>query len=510
MTDPEAQAAGPLVDGRSRSQTGPTTRRGYVLVILMITAALAAVEGTIVATAMPSIVASLGGFEYYSWVFAAYLLSQAVSTPIFGRLADLHGRKNVLIIGIAAFLAASIACGFATSMPMLVVFRLLQGLGAGSTMTIVSTLAGDLFDVHERGRVQAYLSSVWGVSAVLGPLLGGALVEHAHWSWIFWFNVPIGIIAIVGLRLFLHETPVPRKADLDLVSAGLLFVAIGAMMLLFTQGPAWGWLPSLGLVVLSVVTGSRFFARQMRVPEPLISSETWSDRLLLLANLVTFGAGMLMIGLVTYSPTYVQGVMGYSPTVAGLTLTAMSFGWTLASVMAGRLVVPLGPAMTGRLGGVFAFLGGAMYLFLTPARGPWWVAASSAIVGLGLGFLMTTTIVTIQTLVSWQRRGTATATNMLMRILGNSVGAAFLGGILNLALNRAVATLPGASGDPAERARVLAQIESLLTPGAEVVADDALVGLLAGGLHVVYIGVFVTGIVVLLLAFALPRSRRLA
>lgn len=510
MTESEAQVAGPPVNEPARAEDGPTTKRGYVLVILMITAALAAVEGTIVATAMPSIVASLGGFEYYSWVFAAYLLSQAVSTPIFGRLADLYGRKNVLIIGISAFLAASVACGFATSMPMLVVFRLLQGLGAGSTMTIVSTLAGDLFDVHERGRVQAYLSSVWGVSAVLGPLLGGALVEHAHWAWIFWFNVPIGIVSIIGLRLFLHEKPVQRKAELDLVSAGLLFVAIGAMMLLFTQGPAWGWLPSLALAAVSFVAGSRFFARQMRVPEPLISSETWSDRLLLLANLVTFGAGMLMIGLVTYSPTYVQGVMGYSPTIAGLTLTAMSFGWTTASVTAGRLVVPLGPALTGRLGGVFAFLGGGMYLFLTPERGPWWVAASSAVVGLGLGFLMTTTIVTIQTLVSWQRRGTATATNMLMRILGNSVGAAFLGGVLNLALNRAVADMPGASGSAAEREQVLAQIERLLTPGAEVVSDERLIGVLAGGLHVVYIGVFVTGIVVLVLAFMLPRSRRLA
>ncbi len=476
----------------------------------MITAALAAVEGTIVATAMPSIVASLGGFEYYSWVFAAYLLSQAIATPIFGRLADLYGRKNILIIGISAFLAASIACGFATSMPMLILFRLLQGLGAGSTMTIVSTLAGDLYDVRERGRVQAYLSSVWGVSAVVGPLLGGALVENAHWAWVFWFNVPIGIIAIIGIRAFLHEQPVARRAELDLVSATQLFVAVGSMMLLFTQGAAWGWLPTLGLAALSVITGARFFARQMRVPEPLISSETWSDRLLLLANLVTFAAGMLMIGLVTYSPTYVQGVMGYSPTIAGLTLTAMSLGWTTASVTAGRLVVPLGPAMTGRLGGLFAFIGGGMYLLLTPEKGPWWVAASSGVVGLGLGFVMTTTIVTIQSLVSWQRRGTATATNMLMRILGNSVGAAVLGGVLNMALNRAVAVESAASGSGLEREATMVQIEKLLTPGAEAIADDRLMGILVGGLHTVYVGVFVTGIVVVVLSFMLPRGRRLA
>jgi len=479
-------------------------RRGVVLAFLMLTAALAAVEGTIVATAMPSVVASLGGFEYYSWVFAAYLLSQAVATPIFGRLADLYGRKPVLLWGIGAFLAASVACGFATSMPMLVAFRLLQGLGAGSTMTIVSTLAGDLYDVHERGRVQAYLSSVWGVSAVLGPLLGGALVERAHWAWVFWFNVPIGIVAILGLRAFLHERVQRREAQLDLASAGLLFLAIGSVMLVFTQGADWGALPAGALLALGLATGTLFFRRQVRVTEPLISSETWNDRLLLLANVLTFAAGGLMIGLITYSPTYVQGVMGYSPTVAGLTLTAMSLGWTLASVAAGRLVVPLGPALTGRLGGAFALLGGLLYLLLTPARGPWWVALASLVVGFGMGFIMTTTIVTIQSSVAWQRRGTATATNMLMRILGNSVGAALLGGVLNLALGRAARALPGGGAD------ALARIEASLTPGAGATVDETLLQLLAGGLHAVYVGVFVIGLLVFLLSLLLPRGRRLA
>ncbi len=478
-------------------------RRGLVLAFLMITAALAAVEGTIVATAMPSIVASLGGFEYYSWVFAAYLLSQAISTPIFGRLADLHGRKPVLLVGISLFLAASVACGFATSMPMLVFFRLLQGFGAGSTMTIVSTLAGDLYEVRERGRVQAYLSSVWGVSAVLGPLLGGALIENAHWSWIFWFNVPIGIIAILGLRAFLHEEVERRDAHLDVTSAGLLFLAIGSVMLVFTQGPSWGWAASAALLALSFGSGWLFFRRQARLDEPLISSETWNDRLLLLANVVTLAAGGLMIGLITYSPTYVQGVMGYSPTIAGLTLTAMSLGWTLASVVAGRLVVPLGPARTGQFGGIFALLGGLMYLLLTPERGPWWVAGGSALVGLAMGFIMTTMIVTIQSSVSWQRRGTATATNMLMRILGNSLGAALLGGVLNVSLSRTVRSLPGGGPD------TMARIEELLTPGAAGAADEGLRAVLASGLHTVYVGVFLVGLLVFVLSLLLPRGRRL-
>lgn len=480
----------------------PVTRRNYVLAFLMITMALAAIEGTIVATAMPSIVATLGGFELYSWVFAAYLLTQAISTPIFGRLADLHGRKPVLLSGIAVFLVASVACGFATSMPMLVGFRLLQGLGAGAIFPIVSTLAADLYEVRERGVVQAYLSSVWGIGAVLGPLLGGALVERAHWAWIFWFNVPFGIIAMLGIRAYLHEQVEPQRSQVDLPSAALMFVAIGSMMLVFTQGATWGLLPSAALLLGSGITGTLFIRRQRTSAEPLISSETWRDRLLLLANVVTFAAGALMIGLITYSPTYVQGVMGYSPTIAGLTLTTMSLGWTLASVAAGRLVVPLGPAATGRIGGVFAAAGGFLYLLLTPERGPWWVAGSSLTVGIGLGFVMTTMIVTIQSSVPWHRRGTATATNMLMRILGNSVGAALLGGILNIALTRYVRDLPGSES-------VLTRIEGLLTPGTGAQADQGLLDVLASGLHVVYVAVFVIGLSVLVLTWLLPRGRRL-
>ena len=489
-------------------------RRGVVLAFLMLTAALAAVEGTIVATAMPSVVASLGGFEYYSWVFAAYLLSQAVATPIFGRLADLYGRKPVLLWGIGAFLAASVACGFATSMPMLVAFRLLQGLGAGSTMTIVSTLAGDLYDVHERGRVQAYLSSVWGVSAVLGPLLGGALVERAHWAWVFWFNVPIGIVAILGLRAFLHERVQRREAQLDLASAGLLFLAIGSVMLVFTQGAAWGALPAGALLALGLATGTLFFRRQVRVTEPLISSETWNDRLLLLANVLTFAAGGLMIGLITYSPTYVQGVMGFAPLIAGFALSTMSLGWPLASSLAGRLLIPVGPANVARMGGVAVVVGGLLYLLLRPALGPAWVAVSSFAVGVGMGFINTSSIVSIQSTVTWERRATATAGNMLMRLLGNSAGAALLGGILNATLGaRIVRSGSGASVSIADIERIMSPDPAVLGQGDGRIVDSGVESLLreilAGGLHDVFVVVCVGTALLFALTLAWPRQRRL-
>ncbi|MFO7546598.1 MAG: MDR family MFS transporter [Trueperaceae bacterium] len=534
--------ARPPTDGAiAMTEPAPVTRRAFVLACLVLAMGLAAVEGTIVATAMPSIVAGLGGFEYYAWVFSAFLLAQAVSTPIFGRVADVYGRKPVLIWGLVAFLAASIACGFATSMPLLVAFRLFQGLGAGAIYPMVSTLAGDLYDVHERGRVQGYLASVWGISAVVGPVIGGALIAGPGWPWIFWFSVPLGIVAIFGLRAYLHESTDTRERSIDLTGAALFFVALSVGMLVLTQGPSWGLATSAVLVAVAVAFALAFSRRQRVAPEPLIGFDLWRDPLILVANVATFAAGLLMIGLVTYSPTYVQGVMGYSPTVAGLTLTAMSLGWPLASTLAGRLLVPWGPAWTARVGGAAALVGGVFYLLLAPERGPWWVAAGSFFVGAGMGFINTTMIVTIQTIVPWERRGVGTATNMLMRILGNAVGAAMLGGILNVALVRGVRSLDAAAGgvsaaagtEPADVSTALRRIEQLMTRGevgagvdgaAAVGAaapgmgstlgasalDTELLPVLVAGLHTVYVAVFIAAVLVFVLTWSLPRGRRLA
>lgn len=472
------------------------------MAFLMVTMSLAAIEGTIVATAMPSIVASVGGFEFYAWVFAAFLLAQATSTPLYGRLADMHGRKPVLLAGIVLFLIGSVLCGFATTMPMLVGFRLVQGFGAGAIYPVVSTLVGDLYAVADRGRAQGYLSSVWGVSAVLGPLLGGALVERAHWAYVFWFNVPFGLAALLGLGLFLHESIERSGQHLDLLSAVQMFAVIGAFILLVSEGPQLGWLAAVALGATTLGVGTLFVRRQLRSAAPLLGVDLWRDRMILVSDAATFAGGMLMIGLITYSPTYVQGVMGYSPTVAGLTLTTMSVGWTLASLVAGRLIVPFGPAATARVGGAVAALGGLLYLLVTAARGPWWVALASLAVGVGLGFIMTTMIVTIQSSVGWERRGSATAANMLMRLLGNSVGAAVLGAVLNLAL----AARAGDGG-----AAVLAQVQALLDPaGPSAATDVATLGLLAASLHVVYVGVFAIGVLVFVLTLVMPRGRRLA
>ena len=209
--------------------------RPFVIVSIMLATFMAAIESTIVATAMPSIVGQLGGFTYYSWVFSAFLLAQTTTTVIYGKLADLFGRKPTLIVGIVLLLLGSLLCGFAWSMTSLVVFRLLQGLGAGAIFPVTITVIGDLYKLEERGRAQGLMASVWAVSGVLGPLAGGLIVDHFSWAWIFWLNVPIGIVTIIGLATFLHESVETHRARIDYLGASLFCISIGSLLALLTR-----------------------------------------------------------------------------------------------------------------------------------------------------------------------------------------------------------------------------------------------------------------------------------
>src|SRR3954471_16118795 len=224
---------------------------------------------------------------------------QAVAIPIFGKLSDLHGRKPVFVAGVVVFLAGSVACGFAGSMGMLVAFRFLQGLGAGAVRPITTTLAGDLYSLEERGRVQGYLSSVWGFSSIVGPLAGGLIVHRAGWPRIFWMNLPFGVAAIVLITLFLHEGLEPERPSVDYAGGALLFVAVGALMLALTQASEWGAGAAAGLLVASGLAFCLFLRQGRRAPDPLMHLELWSAPLVRNGNLATLTAGIMMIGVIT-------------------------------------------------------------------------------------------------------------------------------------------------------------------------------------------------------------------
>jgi len=479
-----------------------------VLTALILAMFMGAIEATIVATAMPQIAGTLGGFSLYSWVFSSYLLMQAVTIPVFGKLADLLGRKPVFIAGTVVFLLGSVLCGFATTMPLLVAFRFLQGIGAGAVQPITATLAGDLYTLEERGRVQGYLSSVWGISAIVGPLAGGLIVQHAGWPWIFWLNVPFGVLTIALVALFLHENVAHERRSVDYAGAGLLFVGVSSLMLALTQGAEWGTGPLAALVAVFGVAFLLFLFQERRAPDPIMHLEIWGNRTIALANVATLTAGIAMIGLISFLPAYVQGVQGGSALAAGFALSAMTVGWPLASVVAGRLFVRLGVRRLARAGGVAVMLGALMVALLAD-RGPAEVGVGSFVTGVGLGLLSTTFIVAIQTRVAWTQRGVATASNMLMRILGNALGAAIFGGVLNLRLRAFLAerglerrisldSVQGLLGEGAPRAGAV-----LSGPAARVLREG-----LSTSLHLVFWGVVLSAAATLVVSWLVPDLSR--
>lgn len=391
-----------------------------------------AIEGTIIATSMPSIVAQLGGFKFYAWVFSIFLLTQAVTTPIYGKLADMYGRKPVLIGGLCLFILGSLACGFASSMTVLIVWRFFQGFGAGAIYPISMTIVGDLYNMEERGRIQGYLSGVWGVSSIAGPLGGAVLVQYLGWSWVFWLAIPFGLAAILMLGLYLHEHLEHKTARVDFAGAGLLFVTLSTLVLALTLSRDLAPLEISALLILSGASFWTLLAHARRAANPIVNLELWSQPLIARANLAVLFAGVTMIGSVSFLPLLVQGVLGGSALVAGLVLAMMSLGWLISATAAGTAFTRTGAQKPARLGGAM-LLAGSVAIAL--AGGYAAIAAlGSFLVGVGMGLLNTSCLYSIQASVGWAERGAATASMVLMRTLGNALGAALFGGLLNFSL----------------------------------------------------------------------------
>ncbi|HKP74481.1 MAG TPA: MDR family MFS transporter [Longimicrobiaceae bacterium] len=480
-----------------------TTHRPLVLAAMVLAAFMGAIEGTIVATAMPSIAAEIGGFSLYSWVFSSFLLMQAVSIPIFGKVSDLLGRKPAFVAGVAVFLAGSILCGFAPSMEMLVAFRFVQGIGAGAVQPIINTLAGDLYSLEERGKVQGYLSSVWGVSSILGPLAGGVIVHQFGWPWIFWMNVPFGVIAVALIVLYLHEDVGSEERNIDYPGAFWLLLAVGPLMLALTQGSVWGAGAAAGLLAASIAAFVLFVRRERRAPDPMMHLEFWANPLIRNANVATLTAGVMMIGVITFLPTFVQGVLGGSALQAGFALSAMTLGWPIAAFVAGKLIASRGVQGMVRVGGL-TLVAGSLGVALLAARGAVGAGAGSFLIGVGLGLMGTTTVVAIQTSVPWNQRGVATASNMLMRILGNALGAALYGGVLNYRMSGYLAR-QGLAGTVS-----IDSIQDLLG-GAGRLSASVLAAVREGlseSLHLVFWGIVVMAVLTLAAAWRIPELEK--
>ncbi|MEH0396744.1 MFS transporter [[Kitasatospora] papulosa] len=445
------------VHGAAAPDGAPDTARGRrpVAAALMLGMGLAAIDGTIVATAVPQIVGDLGGFSVFSWLFSGYLLAVTVTLPVYGKLSDTFGRKPVLIAGIILFLAGSLLCAAAWNMAALIAFRVVQGLGGGALQGTVQTIAADLYPLRERPKIQAKLSTVWATSAVAGPAVGGLLAAYADWRWIFLINLPVGAVALWLVARHLHEPARPRPVTRPRVDwAGALAVfATGALLLtaLVQGGVAWPWLsaPSLGLLGATAALGALTVLIERRAADPVIPGWVWRRRTIASVNLALGAMGLLMVAPTVFLPTYAQSVLGLGPIAAGFVLSVMTLSWPVSAALSDRVYNRIGFRRTAVVGMSGALLVLLCFPLLPYPGAAWQPALLMLLLGATLGLFQLPLIVGVQSTVGWTERGTTTASVLFCRQVGQSLGAALFGAVANgvLASRLADAPVSGLPGD---------------------------------------------------------------
>jgi len=412
------------------------TRRAKIIVTvaLMLGMSLAALDTTIVGTALPSIVGKLGGISLYSWVFSIYLLTSTTTVPIYGKLADLYGRKPIFLFGSSLFLLGSILCGSAQSMQQLIIFRAIQGLGAGAVLPIVLTIIGDIFELKERARVQGLFSGVWGLSSIIGPAAGGLIVDHFSWRWVFYINIPFGVISGLLLAVYLKENVERKQQTLDYI--GTLTLTSGIVVLLFALlqgGTSWEWdsLQSTGLFALFLVLIGLFLREERRASDPILPLTLFNNRIIAVSSVGGVILGILLFGITSYIPLFVQGVKGGTATSAGITLGPLLLAWPIAATLSIKIVIRYGYRFTALLGMALATISTVMITLFTTSTGLPFIVIAMLVMGTGLGFASTAFILSVQNAVPWKLRGVATASTQFFRTIGGTVGVAVMGTILN-------------------------------------------------------------------------------
>jgi EmrB/QacA subfamily drug resistance transporter len=423
-----------LTTGSSAGGIGFRSERGPVLISIMLSVGLVAVDSTVLATAIPSIVGELGGFQQFPWLFSAYLLGQAVTTPIYAKLSDLFGRRSILLLGIALFLVGSILCAVAWNMVALIVFRAVQGLGAGAVQPTAMTIVGDIYTLAERARVQGYLASVWAVSSVVGPMLGGVFSQLGIWRGVFLINIPLCLVAAWMFQRHFHETITPKHRKVDTLGAVLLATALTSLVLgVLGGGQSWAWgsAESITAFAVGATLLAAFVVVERRAPDPILPLWVFSRRLLCATTIVALGVGAILMGLTSYVPTYLEGALRVSPIAAGLALAALTIGWPASAAVAGKFYLRWGFKSTATAGTVLVIIGAAVLAALAHQPNVAVVAAVCFVIGAGMGLLAVPTLIAAQSSVEWHERGVVTGTNMFARSLGSAVGVAVFGAIAN-------------------------------------------------------------------------------
>lgn len=478
----------------------------YILIGVILATFLAAIEGTIIGPAGPSIVSDLGNINLLSWIFTSYLLTMAVTTPIFGKLSDLYGRKAVFITGCVLFSLGSLMCMFAHNMESLILYRAIQGIGAGALTPVTFTIIGDTYEAEERGKIQGVISSVWGISSLVGPLLGGYVITYFGWEWIFGFNVPFAILAVFFIARYMKEEPRKQAVRLDWAGAVTFTVGMTALLLVITLGGqslAWSSPYLLLLAAGSVVCLVSFVWIEMRVPEPMVPLKLFRIRAILFSCIAALLVSSLIIGLTSYLPLWVQGVQGGDAASSGLALLPMSIGWLISSIIGGRILFSRGSRQTSLIGLTFVVVGALALIALQTDTTYWYLSMSTFLYGVGFGFSTIVFTIISQSAVGYHLRGSSTALVTFLRTLGQTIGAAVLGSLLS-------SRIAGGAEAGGLYAQGITQgdINSLLSPHGRELSETVaklLRGLLNQSLHTLFIIMAVIAVVGWLVVWGLPN-----
>jgi len=469
-----------------------------IVIALMVAMFLGAIEGTVVTTAVPTIVKDLGGFGLISWIFSVYLLTSAISTPIYGKLADLYGRKKILSIGIVIFLVGSFLCGLSQTMYQLIAFRALQGLGAGSVFTVTYTIVGDIFTLAERAMVQGWLNAVWGIASIIGPFLGGFLIDCLSWHWVFFICIPFGILSIALLQKNLTENIEKKQPQIDyagtaVFSAAIIALLTGVLFIGQSNGNhSAGIAASLALTIILLVI---FYFIEKKAADPIVPFEIITKDSTVI-NLISFLASAVLIGSDVYFPIYIQSVLGHSPSFSGLSMAPMSISWMIASVVLARAIPRYGEKAVIGVSSAILLLSCLLLPTLGTESSLILVVIYTFIMGFGFGGSFSTMTIAIQASVGYDKRGTATALNSLVRTLGETIGVSIFGILFNMNIVNYFSNLGIKGIDPNKLYSAAALESGISLPQIQLSLISAL--------HVVFKALIILAVICTALSLVLP------
>jgi len=490
-------------------------RRWAVTAGILLGMFLAALEATVVGTAMPTIISSLGGMDRYSWVVSAYLLTGTVTVPIWGKLSDIYGRRLLYLLGVATFLVGSALSGAAQTMTQLIVYRSIQGLGAGALLPLSLTINGDIFTMKERARIQGFFSGVWGLASIIGPLAGGFITDNLSWRWVFYINIPFGLAAATVVGIALKEPKRTEHPVIDYAGAAWLTLSITALLIaLIESAHPEMWTSPLMIASIAgfVLFGALFIYAERRTSEPIVPFSLFRNRMVAVGSITSFLTGIAMFGSITFVPLLVQGAMGGTATEAGSALTPLLLGWVILAIVGGRLMLRVGYRPTVIAG--LALLAISFAVLSTFGRGTprWMLLADMALMGSGMGLVVLALLITMQNSVERRVLGVATSLQQFARSIGGAVGVAVIGAVLTVSLMSHLSDIQRETHLPeAEVARIVSNFSELMRHDSRGSLPPEVIEPLEEGLSAALRNAFIVGTVFAALGLAsgfwLPSMR---